>query len=107
MFTTEEIKSAKSMKSAVEMMRSNLLENDRWAVRALSAIYRNQTADEQANDETSEDNGIGFSGFDAPILSSFAKQVEDNRTLSSRQMEVLKKKIGKYSKQLILIANLR
>lgn len=106
MFTTEEIKSAKSMKAAVTMMRANL-QDDRWAQRALLAIYRNQTAEEQMEGQTKEDNGIGFTGVDAFILTSFAEHFQTKNFLSPKQMAILKNKIGKYAGQLIKIANLR
>ena len=106
MFKTEEIKAAKSMKSAVAMMRENL-QDDQWAKRALIAIYNNQTAEEQSAGETKEDNGIGFTGVDAGILTSFAEFYLANKFLSPKQMTILKNKIGKYSGQLIKIANLR
>lgn len=106
MFKTEEIKAAKSMKSAVAMMRENL-KDDQWAKRALLAIYRNQTAEEQNAGETLEDNGVGFTGIDAFILTSFAEHYQTKGFLSPKQMAILKNKIGKYAGQLIRIANLR
>ena len=94
------------MKMAIDMMKANL-NDERWATRALLAIYRNQTVDEQMTGETVEDNGIGFTGTDANILSSFAEQVQNGRTLSVKQLVILNKKIGKYAGQLIRMANLR
>jgi hypothetical protein len=44
--------------------------------------------------------GEGFSRYDSPILSSFAEQYIRARCLSVKQIDVLKKRLSKYSKQL-------
>ena len=87
-------------KDRVARLREMLGTNAKWAIAGLSRIYANQTADEQDSGMTSEDNGIGFTGVDAEILSSFAEQVEKGRTLSPKQMTLLFKKMPKYAKQL-------
>lgn len=79
--------------------------NDQMVVRSLVKLYECQTADEQVERETKHHNGVGFSAFDASILSSFAQQVKQNRRLSVKQMEIARKKLTRYSKQLTAIAN--
>ena len=85
-----------------------LLENNDKAVeRALIVIFNNQELDEQSSDSTHKANGIGFTAFDAEILSSFAKHILKGRSLSVKQMEIARKpdkfgniKIARYWKQL-------
>jgi hypothetical protein len=97
------------------IIREKLETSDKWLFRAVVAIYERQTADEQAAEETRENNGIGFSGVDAAILSSFAKQImEWNRgestyrtPLSERQTTLARKKMKKYAGQLSRIAAAR
>ena len=74
--------------------------NDRAVLRGLVAVYSLQTKDEKALAETVEHNGVGFSGFDAEILTSFAKQVQEQGKLTDRQMEVARKRVLKYAGQL-------
>jgi hypothetical protein len=84
----------------IEHLRRRLAHDPRWALRALLRIYQNQTADEQVKDAAIERNGIGFSGPDAEILSSFARQYQRRGSLSPRQMEVLMRKMPSYARQL-------
>jgi len=82
-------------------IKQQLGTNSQWALRALVKIYENQTADEQAVGQTTEDNGIGFSGVDSTILSSFAVQVNNGRNLSIKQMNILFKRMPRYHKQIV------
>lgn len=80
--------------------------NDRAVCRAIIVIYNRQTEAEKCSATTQEDNGIGFSGVDATILSSFAEQLLGiNRRavpmLSARQLEIARPKIRRYWKQLL------
>jgi len=89
-----------SKKDLIEHLRQRLASDPRWALRALMRIYQNQTADEQAHDAAIERNGIGFSGPDAEILSSFARQYLRRRSLSPKQMNLLQRKIPSYAGQI-------
>lgn len=83
----------------------NLLDSNDLAVcRALIVIFERQTTDEQAYDYTRDANSVGFSGVDAEICSSFAKQYQSRGFLSPKQMVVARKKMKKYWKQLAEIA---
>lgn len=89
-------------KQITAFARHQLATNKVWAVKALVRIFQeNQTQDEQAAETTVEDNGRGFSGVDAVILSSFSKQVISGRTLSPKQMVIVFKKMPRYSRQVI------
>ena len=90
-----------SKKDMIEQLRHRLASNDRWALRALIRIYQNQTADEQCRETTIERNGIGFTGPDAEILTSFARQYQRRGGLSERQMIILRRRIPAYARQIV------
>lgn len=80
----------------------NLIATKEQAVyRALLLIYSKQTASEQAIDATTDNNGVGFSGLDAEILSSFAKFYKRTGFLSEKQIAIARKKLPKYWKQIL------
>lgn len=91
-----------------EKIRQLLATNNKAVEQALLVLLRNQTAQEQANGVTLVHNGVGFSSFDAPIMTSFAEQVLRGHSLSERQLAFLRKpvprfgsRIGKYHRQLL------
>ena len=84
----------------IAYFRKALATSPKWAARGLMRIYQNQTEDEREVEDTRHENGIGFTGVDAGIMSSFAKQVEMGRSLSPKQMAIVFKKMPKYAKQL-------
>lgn len=91
-------------------IKERLLRDDRQVWRAVVAIYKMQTADEQSGDDTRHDNGVGFNSFDAKIMSIFARLIMqweekpvDRRAaspLSVTQMIRARSKIVKYAGQL-------
>lgn len=90
-------------KEKVAFVKQMLASNPAWAVRGLLKIYEFQTEAEQRVGETTEDNGVGFSGCDAHILSSFADQIKAGRQMSAKQMEMIYKKMPRYSRQIVNI----
>lgn len=78
---------------------------DAIRIKALLWIYKYQTEDEKKDLSTSHLNGVGFTGSDAYILSSFAKQLIEKYYLSEKQLEIVRKKIKKYENQMAKIAN--
>jgi hypothetical protein len=102
-------------KAKIEHFKAKLATDPKWAVQGLLRIFRNQTADEQAMASTVEDNGVGFTGCDAHILTSFANQVKRKQAecaakgwqikwewaLSRKQMALLHKRMPKYAAQLL------
>ena len=84
-----------------EYVKVQLSTNPAWAQRAIVKLWQRQTSDEQAAQTTGHDNGVGFNGTDAFILSSFAEQINKGRTLSVKQLAIAYKKLPKYSKQII------
>ena len=98
-----------------ESIIAKLETSDVMLERSLLVIYANQTADEKASQTTSNDNGIGFTGADAFILSSFAewvlkgkdKGIPEGKRMSPKQKEIARKKLRKYSRQLLAAADAR
>ena len=90
-----------SKKDLIEHLRQRLSSDPRWSLRSLIRIYQNQTIDEQSKDDTIERNGIRFSGPDAEILSSFARQYLRRRSLRPKQMNLLQRKIPSYARQIL------
>ena len=88
-----------------EEIKGLLERSDKMVCISLVQIYNCQTEDEKLSKETSHDNGIGFNAFDSEILSSFAEQYLERGSLTKRQIEVARKKMQKYSKQLSRLAN--
>jgi hypothetical protein len=80
---------------------------DSFILRSIVEIYHRQTEDEKQDQTTNHANGIGFNGFDAKLLSSFAEQIIKYNRLSEKQMIIAKKKIFKYAKQITSIANIK
>ncbi len=93
----------KTKKDKVAFIREMVATNPAWAVRGLLRIYDYQTEAEQSVGETTEDNGVGFSGADAHILSSLADQIKAGRQMSVKQMAIIYKKMPRYSGQLVKI----
>lgn len=95
-------------KITAQDIKALLERSDRAVERAVVLIYHRQTADERAGEVTVHSNGVGFNAFDAEILSSFAKQIELNRwnmpegrILSAKQMVIARRKMMRYTRQLI------
>ena len=85
----------------------NLLDtNDLAVCRALVVIFERQTATEKMAGYTQDLNGVGFSGVHSEICTSFAKQFMSRGSLSPKQLEVARKIMKKYWKQLAEVAKL-
>jgi hypothetical protein len=82
-------------------LQSKLSTDTRWAQRALLAIYKNQTDDEQVGADVTHHNQMGFRCMDAFILTSFVDQLNKRRSLSPKQMAVVFKLMPKYARQLM------
>jgi hypothetical protein len=95
----------KTKKEKIAFLKEKLSANPVWAVRGMMKIYEYQTEAEKDLQGTVDDNGVGFSGCDGDIMSSFSKQVEKGRALSQKQMAIVFKKMPKYARQLMLVAD--
>lgn len=92
-----------TQKETVEHFRQMLASRPAWALRGLVRIYERQTDIEKASQLTCVNNKVGFTGFDAEILSSIAEQYKSRGTVSPGQMVVLHKRMPKYAGQLLKI----
>ena len=79
----------KFKKDRIALLREKLGTNEAWAIKGLTVIFDYQTADEQNAERTMDHNGVGFTGVDGEILSSFAKQIRDGKTMSEKQMNII------------------
>lgn len=94
----------KTKKDRISFLKTQLSTQATWALRGLVRIYEYQTASEQSSMTTHVHNGVGFSGADAEILSSYAEQYKRKGTLTEKQLAILLKKMPKYARQLDAIA---
>ena len=88
-----------------EEIRNLVQTNDKVLYGALRNLYNCQTADEKEDGETTHQNGAGFNGLDAPILSSIAEFLNKNGFLTEKQKVLVRKKLVKYNRQLTRLAN--
>ena len=86
-----------------EVVREVLNTDDAVLTEWLVKIYEFQTRDEQMTETTNRTNLVGFTGADAHILSSFAKQYIRKGYLSPKQLAIARKKMPKYAGQIIRI----
>lgn len=82
-----------------DYVKKQLGSNAKWATRAIVRLYEQQTRDEQTSMMTNNNNSVGFNSVDALILSSFAQQIMNGRTLSAKQLTIAFKKLPKYAGQ--------
>jgi len=86
-------------------VKKQLATNKIWAIKALLKIFEFQTEAEKYQEFTQENNGVGFTGIDGEILTSFAKQYTCRGFLSPKQMAIVYKKMPKYWMQVIKISD--
>ena len=68
-------------------------------------IMERQTYDEVVTEATKEKNNIGLNGRDAPIVSSIYRQIKEEKHLSPRQADYLRRALVKYSGQYLSMMN--
>lgn len=95
----------KISKKQKNFLRYKIDTDDRWAERAIIAIFGNQMQDEQRIERSKYHNQIGFNSPDAKMLSGYAKRLIDGEHLFGYELHIARKKIKKYSTQLAIIAN--
>jgi len=82
------------------MEMSQILNNPIQLQQAILYLYSRQTEAERAIASTVEDNGVGFSAYDAEILSSFAQQILAGSQLTEKQFNSARLRLPKYHRQL-------
>ena len=88
----------------IEGIRKLLEVNDRAVERAVVAIYREQTRDEQRSRTAKHNNGVGFNAADATLLSEYAERLLNGRRLYHFELAECRIRISKYARQLHTIA---
>lgn len=84
----------------------NLLQTDtKFLCRALKRLYERQTVEEKSSKDTHVVNGRGFNKIDAELLSGICEWGMAHGKLTDKQVEIVRKRIMKYAKQLASIAN--
>jgi uracil DNA glycosylase len=102
--TTAALSAAQQKEAMIAHYKQMLGSNERWAQRGLIVLLNAQTHEEQNMEATVEHNKVGFSAFDAEILTSIAKQLKDRGTLSPKQMALVFKRMPKYAGQLLKVS---
>ena len=69
-----------------EQIRQAIQTRDSVVERAIVAIYRLQTLDEQSSSETKHRNGVGFSGAHASLGTYYAKWILSGRKLTGNHL---------------------
>ncbi len=80
-------------------------ENGKAMFRAFHSLYERQTVGEQETHESHEQNGRGFTKFDADLLTDIAQKSEKHGSLTPKQTQLVGRRIRKYHRQLVEIAN--
>jgi hypothetical protein len=88
-----------------EIIKEHLIQNQAWLERAIVALYKQQTLDEQKNESVLTTNHRGFSKPDAKLLSYYAKWILSGKHLNGKHLNSARNKTLKYAKQLTKIAN--
>lgn len=83
-----------------DTIKAKLQTSDQAVKNALLRLYGWQTADEQQEGATREQNGKGFNGADSEILSSFSEQLKTKGWLSQKQINIARKRVLKYTRQI-------
>jgi hypothetical protein len=105
-------------KARIEFVRDKLRTDERWMLRGMYAIYQLQTEDEKRSESTRDLNGVGFSGIDGEILTSYSNQmikrgfvqnmnkpgITIQTFLSEKQEKYVRKYMPRYARQLVRIA---
>ena len=86
-----------------ESVRELLETRDDAVIRGMIRIYDLQTDGEKSVMDTVEHNGVGFNGVDGHILSSFVEFYNKTGFITPKQMKLARKKMLKYSGQLLKI----
>ena len=88
-----------------EEIKGLIESRDDAVIRGMKRIYDLQTESEKAFGDTHVHNGVGFSGVDGEIMSSFVEFYNKANFLSYKQMKIARKKMLKYAGQLTKISN--
>jgi hypothetical protein len=115
------LKSQIKKKDIEKFIRHKIGTSPSWAIKTLLVIYSRQTDIEQKDEATEVNNSVGFTGFDAKLMTSFAKQyirhfgnkypngdmskTFDEKLFSKKQYEIVKRSMQKYWKQILAVSD--
>jgi hypothetical protein len=88
------------MEYTVDQIREYVAKSDKWAIRALVALYARQTTDEMDSRETTHRNGRGFNKYDATPMSELAIKIVMGRDLLPHELNEIRSRLPKYARQL-------
>ncbi len=88
--STKEIEEIKQFLTSDELVKQSLI-----------FLMQSQTPDEQAGEYTYDNNSVGFNKIDATIMTSIGKWFIKYGELSDKQLELCRKKLVKYHRQLL------
>jgi len=88
-----------------EEIQEKLDTNLKWLERAVVAIFKQQTRQEQDSEKTLDHNNRGFNGVDAHLGTYLARWILSGRHLSDKWVDKARKIMVKYAGQLAKIAN--
>lgn len=90
-----------------EDIKGLLMNSDMMVMKSLIELYKCQEDDEKEYAVTTHRNGIGFSGYDAKILTKLAKRVIKDNGFYDSDVHITRIKMLKYKRQLTKIANIK
>jgi len=90
-----------------DYIADKLMTNDRWLERAILALYKQQTSDEQRKNDAEVRNRRGFSSAHAPFMSKAAKWVLSGKHLDGHHLIKARQFCMHYVKQLESLAKIR
>lgn len=89
----------------VEEIRNKVQTDKQWALRAVLAIHKKQTAGEQASKCTYTANNVGFNKPDASVLSAIVQKLRAGTLLQDADYDQCFRRMPKYAGQLKKIAD--
>ena len=93
-----------SFKRFVGYIKHKLYSDQKWLERGVVAIYEKQTDHERRSGTSLEHNKIGFSGYDAGLMSTYARWLITGGHLAGEHYYKVRNKMMKYASQLARIA---
>lgn len=87
-----------------ELIKCMLLTDRNWLERGILAIDARQTASEQRARETRDQNGMGWSGFDARYMGYLASWIRSGKHLNDHHFKKASNRMQRYAGQLLKVA---
>jgi len=93
-------------KQIVSYMRLRLRYDWNWTSQALLRLYEFQTLSEKTSGVSVEQNGMGFSGFDAPFLSHVVCRLRCHANFAPEMKDKIQRKVRRYAEQVVEISDM-